>query len=106
MPAVFRAAQRFATEGAVNPAHLLTRVSEHGFAVELTDDGPRLVPVVSGATMPPSVLAELKRHRGALVEYLTCAACGRQTLDTRHLERLRESCAFCPSVTCPYKARG
>lgn len=84
-------------------AALLARADELGFAVDVTPDGPRLVPVVAGAILPPRFREELGANREAIVRWLTCRVCGRETADSRDLVRLRCSTAFCDRAACPYK---
>jgi hypothetical protein len=49
---------------------LLDRLSAAGFTVELTDSGPRLLPMRSNLRLPPELLAEVKANRDAVVEHL------------------------------------
>lgn len=88
----------------MTPADLLARAGEVGFTLAATDDGWAWVPICEGAFMPPSLLADLKRHRAELIAHLTCAVCRGQTYDARHLQMLASE-AFCDRANCPRKRK-
>lgn len=77
-------------------AALLARAGEIGFAVRLDETGPHLVRVADGAVLPPGFLAELRRHRGAVVAHLSCRACGKPT----DAKRRCWQCEFRPCSGC------
>ena len=55
-------------------AALLARLESAGYRLDLTDAGPKAVPVLPDAAMPPELLADLKAHRAAVLRHLTLAA--------------------------------
>lgn len=72
--------------------NLLNRIAAAGFALELTESGPRLVRVEDGARLAPELLAELKANRRAVIDYLKtgrepdaeaviCRVCGADVSD-------------------------
>lgn len=52
---------------------LLVRVRVAGFALELSDGVPRLLPVEPGAKVPADLIGDLKAARGEIVRYLAVA---------------------------------
>lgn len=94
---------------------LLARLAAAGFQVELTPNGPRLLPTFDGARVPLELLAEVKARRADIIAYLqsgrepsdpeeeSCRTCGRVTgaedravLATNHY--------LCDRWECPHKA--
>jgi hypothetical protein len=49
---------------------LLDRLYAAGFAVELTDAGPQLLPLKAHTRLPADLLAEVKQNRAAIVAHL------------------------------------
>lgn len=89
----------------MNPAHLLARIAEHGYRLDVTPDGPQLVPVVNGTKLPADLLAQLKRGKAALVAFVTCDSCGRVTTSADDRQRLAGPNPWCDGPKCPYKQR-
>lgn len=87
---------------------LLARVAGHGYRVELTASGPRLVRAEPGGELPAGLVAELRASRGAVVAYLTpaeeCRSCGRAVdgCDRAALEAVNPLCGV---RQCPYRRR-
>lgn len=86
----------------MNIPNLIARVSEHGYRIDVTLDGPRLIPTLPGAKLPADLLDLLKRFRVELIRYLTCSGCGRAITCEADRERVRDA-AFCDKGACPYK---
>lgn len=94
----------------MSPAVLVERVSEAGFRIDLTDNGPQLVRVSNGARLPPDLLAALKAHRAALVVFLRS---GREpesdpegeTCQATVFVRSPEVQRMCCMKQCPYRRR-
>ena len=75
----------------LNIAQLLQRVTACGFAVEITDAGPQLVPIRSEHVMPKPLLKALRDNRDAVVKFLSeCAVCGKDTRNAEDRERLAD----------------
>lgn len=95
---------------------LLDRLYAAGFVVELTGSGPHLLPLETGLTVPPDLLAELKANRAGVIAHLRaqepprlsdaefCQGCARPVHpDDRGV--LAGSYALCDRVTCPWKGK-
>lgn len=91
----------------MTPAQILARVRGCGYRIELATTGPRLLPIVPGAIMPPGLLGTLKWHRDDIIAYLTaCSSCGRDVSDPENREQLSGVNYFCHQPHCPYRNPG
>jgi hypothetical protein len=72
-------------------ARLIARLAACGFAVELKNGGPFLVPTRREAFAPSALMADLRANRDAVLESLsTCRVCGRDVSDPEDRERMAD----------------
>lgn len=109
----------------MNVAMLLEHVRAIGYAVELTEHGPRLVQVEPGSRVPSDLLSALKTYRTEIIEHLsaprepsdpegdirpvTCSTCGKDATDPETRARLADP-VFCSTgrtsqPPCPFKPK-
>lgn len=91
----------------MDPLNLLLLLQECGYEVVIGEAGePALKEKVKGAVLPRHLLTDLKRHRKAIVELLTCKRCNRVSTCHEDLDVLRHPLnAVCEHKACKYKLK-